>query len=364
MFRVIKKEGKARRGEFTCPHGTVQTPVFMNVGTQGAIKGALSAADLANIGTQVELSNTYHLHLRPGDEIVRDMGGLHRFMTWDGPILTDSGGFQVFSLAKLRKIKEEGVTFSSHIDGRRIFMGPEQSMQIQSNLGSDIAMAFDECVENPAPYRYAKDSCERTARWLVRCKEELSRLNSLPNTVNPGQQLWGINQGATYQDLRIWHMLEVLYATGIRVSELINLNVDDVSLTGGFIRCEGNSRVRIIPLYPEAVQTLSDYMEDIRPKMIAVPTEHSLFVNVSGERMSRQGFWKIIKYYQEKAQIDKDITPHTLRHSFAAHLLENGADLRSIQEMLGHSDISSTQVYAQLVKQNLKAVYNKYHPKA
>ena len=209
MFRVIKKEGKARRGEFTCPHGTVQTPVFMNVGTQGAIKGALSAADLANIGTQVELSNTYHLHLRPGDEIVRDMGGLHRFMTWDGPILTDSGGFQVFSLAKLRKIKEEGVTFSSHIDGRRIFMGPEQSMQIQSNLGSDIAMAFDECVENPAPYRYAKDSCERTARWLVRCKEELSWLNSLPNTVNPGQQLWGINQGATYQDLRIWHMDEI-----------------------------------------------------------------------------------------------------------------------------------------------------------
>ena len=159
-------------------------------------------------------------------------------------------------------------------------------------------------------------------------------------------------------------MLELLYATGIRVSELINLNYDDVSLSGGFIRCAGNGKVRIIPLYPEALQAMSDYMEDIRPKMIAVPTEQSLFVNVSGERMSRQGFWKIIKYYQEKAHIDKDITPHTLRHSFAAHLLENGADLRSIQEMLGHSDISSTQVYAQLVKQNLKAVYNKYHPKA
>jgi len=209
MFQLIKQERKARRGVFTCPHGTVQTPVFMNVGTQGAIKGALSAADLENIGTQVELSNTYHLHLRPGDEVVRDMGGLHRFMTWNGPILTDSGGFQVFSLAKLRKIGEEGVTFASHIDGRRIFMGPEQSMQIQSNLGSDIAMAFDECVENPAPYQYAKDSCERTARWLVRCKDELARLNALPRAVNPGQQLWGINQGATYEDLRVWHMDEI-----------------------------------------------------------------------------------------------------------------------------------------------------------
>jgi queuine tRNA-ribosyltransferase len=209
MFQLIKQEGLARRGTFTCPHGTVQTPVFMNVGTQAAIKGALSAEDLERIGTQVELSNTYHLHLRPGDEVVRDMGGLHRFMTWNGPILTDSGGFQVFSLAKLRKIKEEGVTFASHIDGRRIFMGPEQSMQIQSNLGSDIAMAFDECVENPAPYRYAKESCERTARWLLRCKEELTRLNSLPNAVNPGQQLWGINQGSTYEDLRVWHMDEI-----------------------------------------------------------------------------------------------------------------------------------------------------------
>ena len=209
MFRVIKKQEKARRGEFTCPHGTVQTPVFMNVGTQGAIKGALSAADLEKIGTQVELSNTYHLHLRPGDEVVKEMGGLHKFMTWDGPILTDSGGFQVFSLAGLRKIKEEGVTFASHIDGHRIFMGPEESMRIQSNLGSDIAMAFDECVENPAKYDYAKASCERTYRWLVRCKAELERLNSLPDAVNPGQVLFGINQGATYADLRIRHMQQI-----------------------------------------------------------------------------------------------------------------------------------------------------------
>ena len=209
MFKLLKTEGRARRGEFSCAHGTAQTPVFMNVGTQGAIKGALSAADLEQIGTQIELSNTYHLHLRPGDKVVRDMGGLHKFMTWDGPILTDSGGFQVFSLSSLRKIKEEGVYFASHIDGRKIFMGPEESMQIQSNLGSDIAMAFDECVENPAPYDYVKRSCERTLRWLVRCKDEMARLNSLPDTVNPQQMLFGINQGGTYADLRIWHMQEI-----------------------------------------------------------------------------------------------------------------------------------------------------------
>ena len=175
----------------------------MNVGTQGAIKGALSAADLEQIGTQVELSNTYHLHLRPGDEIVKQMGGLHKFMTWNGPILTDSGGFQVFSLASLRKIKEEGVYFASHIDGRKIFMGPEESMRIQSNLGSDICMAFDECVENPAPYDYVRQSSDRTYRWLVRCKAENARLNALPDTVNPHQMLWGINQGGIFPELRM-----------------------------------------------------------------------------------------------------------------------------------------------------------------
>ena len=209
MFELLKTEGKARRGEFTCAHGTVQTPVFMNVATQGAIKGALSAFDLEHLGTQVALANTYHLHLRPGDALVHDMGGLHRFMTWNGPILTDSGGFQVFSLAALRKIKEEGVYFASHIDGRKIFMGPEQSMQIQSNLGSDICMAFDECVENPSPYEYVKQSCERTYRWLVRCKAENTRLNALPGTVNPQQMLWGINQGGTFPALRIRHMQQI-----------------------------------------------------------------------------------------------------------------------------------------------------------
>ena len=209
MFEVIKTEGKARRGVFTCPHGTAQTPVFMNVGTQGAIKGAVSAHDLKDIGCQIELSNTYHLHLRPGDGVVRQMGGLHKFMDWDGPMLTDSGGFQVFSLSGLRKIKEEGVTFASHIDGRRIFMGPEESMQIQSNLGSDIAMAFDECVENPSPREYVQQSCERTVRWLERCIAEHQRLNAQSGCVNPGQMLFGINQGGTCPDIRVWHMEEI-----------------------------------------------------------------------------------------------------------------------------------------------------------
>ncbi|MDM8237831.1 tRNA guanosine(34) transglycosylase Tgt [Pseudoflavonifractor phocaeensis] len=209
MFEVIKQEGRARRGVFTCPHGTAQTPVFMNVGTQGAIKGAVSAHDLKDIGCQIELSNTYHLHLRPGDKVVKELGGLHKFMDWNGPMLTDSGGFQVFSLASLRKIKEEGVHFSSHIDGRKIFMGPEESMQIQSNLGSDIAMAFDECIENPAPREYVERSIARTTRWLERCVIEHKRLNELPDCVNPGQMLFGINQGGTYADLRVQHMEDI-----------------------------------------------------------------------------------------------------------------------------------------------------------
>ena len=209
MFEILKQEGRARRGVFTCAHGRVQTPVFMNVGTQGAIKGAVSALDLKEIGCQVELSNTYHLHLRPGDKVVRELGGLHKFMGWEGPMLTDSGGFQVFSLSGLRKITEEGVTFASHIDGRRIFMGPEESMGIQSNLGSDIAMAFDECIENPAPYDYVEKSCARTARWLERCVREHRRLNALPGCVNPEQLLFGINQGGTYPELRVRHMEEI-----------------------------------------------------------------------------------------------------------------------------------------------------------
>ena len=209
MFKVIKTEGTARRGEFTTVHGTVQTPCFMNVATAGAIKGGVSALDLKDIGCQIQLCNTYHLHVRPGDTVVRDMGGLHKFTRFTGPILTDSGGFQVFSLAKLRNITEEGVTFSSHIDGRKIFMDPEESMRIQSNLASTIAMAFDECVENPAAYDYAKQSAERTVRWLHRCKTEMDRLNSLEETINKHQLLFGINQGSTYCDLRVNNMKEI-----------------------------------------------------------------------------------------------------------------------------------------------------------
>ena len=206
MYKLIKTAGRARRGEFDTPHGKVQTPVFMNVGTQGAIKGALSAADLKEIGCQIELSNTYHLHVRPGDGLIRRLGGLHRFMTWDGPILTDSGGFQIFSLASLRRIKEEGVYFNSHVDGRHIFMGPEESMRIQSNLGSDIAMAFDECVKIPSPRKYVEDSCARTVRWLERCKAALEVFRNEEDAVNPGQMLFGINQGAVFNDLRIENM--------------------------------------------------------------------------------------------------------------------------------------------------------------
>lgn len=209
MFKLLKEEKKARRGELKTVHGKVQTPAFMNVATCGAIKGAVSALDLKNLKCQVQLCNTYHLYLRPGDETVKKLGGLHKFTKWDGPILTDSGGFQVFSLSKLRKIKEEGVYFSSHIDGKKIFMSPERSMQIQSNLGSTIAMAFDECIENPAEYRYTKDSCDRTVRWLKRCKDEMIKLNQKDDTINKNQMLFGINQGSTYEDLRVEHMKEI-----------------------------------------------------------------------------------------------------------------------------------------------------------
>ena len=234
-MKVIKTCGAARRGEFVTPHGTVQTPAFMNVATCGAIKGAVSAYDLSEIKCQVQLCNTYHLHLRPGDELVRELGGLHRFTGWQGPILTDSGGFQVFSLAGLRKIEEEGVTFSSHIDGRRLFIGPEESMRIQSNLGSTIAMAFDECVENPAKYDYSARSCERTTRWLKRCKAEMERLCSLPDTINRKQLLFGINQGCTFDDLRVQHM-----------QEIAELNLDGYAIGGLAVGEPAEDMYRII----------------------------------------------------------------------------------------------------------------------
>lgn len=221
MYRILKREGRAKRAEFTTVHGTIQTPVFMNVGTVAAIKGAVSTEDLEQIGTQVELSNTYHLHVRPGDRIIRELGGLHKFMSWNKPILTDSGGFQVFSLAGLRRIKEEGVYFHSHIDGRKIFMGPEESMQIQSNLASTIAMAFDECPPSMAERRYVEDSVARTTRWLVRCKREMERLNGLEDTINKQQLLFGINQGAVFDDIRIEH-----------AKQIAELNCDGYALGG------------------------------------------------------------------------------------------------------------------------------------
>ncbi|MDE5582357.1 MAG: tRNA guanosine(34) transglycosylase Tgt [Ruminococcus sp.] len=250
MFKLIKNDGKARRGEVTTAHGTFQTPCFMNVGTAGAIKGGISSVDLKGLKTQVELCNTYHLHLRPTDTVVRKMGGLHKFINWDRPILTDSGGFQVFSLAKLRKIKEEGVYFASHIDGHRIFMSPEVSMQIQSNLGSDIAMAFDECIENPSPYKYVKDSIERTTRWLYRCRDEMARLNSLPDTVNPKQMLFGINQGSTFDDLRIKHM-----------KDIAELNLDGYAIGGLAVGEETSEMYRIIDV-------VEPYMPKDKPRYL------------------------------------------------------------------------------------------------
>ena len=242
MFKLLKQEGSARRGEFVTNRGTVQTPAFMNVATAAAIKGGLSAEDLKTVNCQVMLSNTYHLHLRPSDAVIKDCGGLHKFTTWDGPILTDSGGFQVFSLSSLRKITEEGVTFQSHIDGKRIFMGPEESMQIQSNLGSTIAMAFDECVENPAEYAYSKASCERTTRWLKRCQAKMKELNMREDTVNPEQLLFGINQGCTYNDLRINHM-----------KEIADLNLDGYAIGGLAVG--------------EPAEVMYDVIENVTPHM-------------------------------------------------------------------------------------------------
>ena len=244
MYTLINKDGRAKRGQFETVHGTIQTPVFMNVGTVAAIKGAVATTDLQEIGTQVQLSNTYHLHVRPGDKVIRELGGLHKFMVWDKPILTDSGGFQVFSLAGLRKIKEEGVYFSSHIDGHKIFMGPEESMQIQSNLGSTIAMAFDECPPYPATREYMVDSVNRTTRWLERCKTEMNRLNGLETTLNPKQMLFGINQGGTYDDLRIEHAK--------RISEL---DLDGYALGGLAVGEDHSSMYNVldvtIPYLPE-----------------------------------------------------------------------------------------------------------------
>lgn len=333
MYRLLKKEKNARRGEFVTVHGTVQTPAFMNVGTAAAIKGGVSSYDLADLKCQVELCNTYHLHLRPGDEVVKEMGGLHKFMGWSRPILTDSGGFQVFSLAKLRKITEEGVSFNSHIDGRRIFIGPEQSMQIQSNLASTIAMAFDECVENPAQYGYAKQSCERTARWLERCKKEMQRLNSLEDTINKNQLLFGINQGCTFDDLRIEHM-----------KRIADMGLDGYAIGGLAVGEPAEDMYRVI-------SSVEPFMPSDKPRYLmgvgtpvnileAVWRGVDLFDCVMPSRNARHGHlftWDGIrnmfnaKYERDDRPIDEHCDCPTCRHhsrAYVRHLLK-------ANEMLG-----------------------------
>lgn len=282
MYRLLKTSGKARRGEFQTVHGTVQMPAFMNVATAGAIKGAVSALDLKQLKCQVQLCNTYHLHLRPGDEIVKKLGGIRRFTRWEGPVLTDSGGFQVFSLAKLRNIREEGVTFASHIDGRRIFMGPEESMRIQSNLGSTIAMAFDECIENPAEYAYTRNSCDRTVRWLYRCKTELDRLKQQEGVVNPQQMLFGINQGSTYADIRIDHMK--------RIREL---NLDGYAIGGLAVGESAEEMYRIIEaVEPEMPADKPRYLMGVGTPVNILEAVHrgvDLFDCVMPSRNARHG---------------------------------------------------------------------------
>lgn len=332
-FELLTTDGKARRGQLKTIHGVIQTPVFMNVGTSAAIKGGISTLDLKNLKCQVELSNTYHLHVRPGDKVIRQMGGLHKFFNWDKPVLTDSGGFQVFSLAKLRNITEEGVKFASHFDGAAIFMSPEISMQIQSNLGSTIAMAFDECVANPSPYEYVEKSCERTTRWLIRCKTELDRLNSLPDTLNPNQMLFGINQGGTYDDLRINHMktireldLEGYAIGGLAVGETATEMYHIIDIVEPFMPVEKprylmgvGKPVNIL----EAVDRGIDFFDCVMPSRNA---RHGNLFTWSGQiNLMNQ------KYLTDENPIDKDCDCEVCRNfskGYIRHLLK-------ANEMLG-----------------------------
>ena len=332
-YKLLKKEGHARRGEFQTVHGTVQTPCFMNVATVAAIKGGLSTVDLKEVGAQVMLCNTYHLHVRPGDDKVFELGGLHKFTNWDRPILTDSGGFQVFSLAKLNKITEEGVTFNSHVDGRKIFMGPEESMQIQSHLASTIAMAFDECVENPAKYQYAKDSCARTLRWLERSKKEMERLNSLPETINKHQMLFGINQGCTFDDLRIEHM-----------KEIAKLDLDGYAIGGLAVGEPKEDMYRII-------SAVTPFAPENKPRyLMGVGTPGNIIEGVSrgvdlfdcvmparnarhGQLFTKKGIINInnAKYTHDEHPIDDECNCPTCKNfsrAYVRHLLKAG-------EMLG-----------------------------
>ncbi len=326
---LLTRAGAARRGRLETPHGTIETPAFMNVATCGAIKGAVSAYDLAELKCQVQLCNTYHLHLRPGDALVRELGGLHAFTGWQGPILTDSGGFQVFSLAGLRRIREEGVTFASHIDGRRLFIGPEESMRIQSNLGSTMAMAFDECVENPATYDYARESCDRTTRWLIRCQKEHDRLNSLSDTLNPQQLLFGINQGCTFDDLRVRHM-----------KDIVSLDLDGYAV-GGLAVGEP------APVMYRILETVEPYMPADKPRYLmgvgtpvnileGVARGIDLFDCVMPARNARHGHvftWKgrrnllNQRYERDRSPIDEGCDCPTCRkHSraYIRHLFKAG----------------------------------------
>jgi queuine tRNA-ribosyltransferase len=327
-FTVIKTEGKARRAVFETVHGTVQTPCFMNVATSAAIKGGLSTRDLEDVGAQIMLCNTYHLHVRPGDDIVYEMGGLHRFTNWNRPILTDSGGFQVFSLAKLNKIKEEGVTFNSHIDGKKIFMGPEESMQIQSHLASTIAMAFDECVENPSTYKYAKEACERTYRWLERCKAEMERLNSLDETINKQQLLFGINQGCTFDELRIEHM-----------KEIAKLDLDGYAIGGLAVGEPKEDMYRIIsavepyapvnkPRYLMGVGTPGNILEGVSRGVdlfdCVMPSRNARH----GQLFTKKGIINInnAKYQLDEKPIDEQCTCSTCKNysrSYLRHLFKS-----------------------------------------
>ena len=333
MYRLICKDGNAKRGEVTTVHGVIQTPVFMNVGTAAAIKGAVSTMDLQEIGTQVELSNTYHLHVRPGDKVVKQLGGLHKFMNWDKPILTDSGGFQVFSLAGLRKIKEEGVTFSSHVDGRKIFMGPEESMQIQSNLASTIAMAFDECPPHPATREYMENSVARTTRWLERCKKEMTRLNSLEDTINKQQMLFGINQGGTFTDIRIEH-----------AKRISDMNLDGYALGGLAVGESHEEMYRIIeetvpylplekPTYLMGVGTPANILEAVERGVDFFDCVYPARNGRHGNAYTNHGKMTLLnaKYELDDRPLDEGCQCPTCKHYSRAYIRH----LLKAKEMLG-----------------------------